>query len=272
MVRRLRPEHYGRNPRHHPWERQGWPGQVQTLAQRVLPRASRLFGIANDLSWTTSEVVRSVARVGEDYEPERRTTAEIQANLNKQLERIKEELERQRIPYEVVDPSHFHNQSGSVMSRRGLLQKGQKQYEPFYLGFSEYLGTELPGHDTAPYEENRHTAILDHFGRQLDLHYIDEDGDVYFGEINGPWKMKMEFDNNDKGGRYYRLDHGRDSLQSAFGRGWTPMSSDNRRPWQEISHPEFVEGHGRMIWRPIGPAIIFPKSSSSWEPVTLNYP
>ena len=114
MVRRLRPEHYGRNPRHHPWERQGWPGQVQTLAQRVLPRASRLFGIANDLSWTTSEVVRSVARVGEDYEPERRTTAEIQANLNKQLERIKEELERQRIPYEVVDPSHFHNQSEAL--------------------------------------------------------------------------------------------------------------------------------------------------------------
>ena len=64
----------------------------------------------------------------------------------------------------------------------------------------------------------------------------------------------------------------RDSLQSAFGRGWTPMSSDTRRPWQEISHPAFVEGHGRMIWRPIGPAIIFPKSSSSWEPVTLNYP
>ena len=271
MVKRVRPEHYGRNTRHHPWERQGWPGQVQTLTQRVLPRASRLFGIANDLSWTTSEVVRSVARVGEDYEPERRTPAEIQANFNKQFERIKEELERQRIPYEVVDPSHFHTRS-KRFKRRKMFEWGKRQYEPFYLAFSEYLGTELPGHDTAPYEENRHTAILDHFGRQLDLHYIDEDGDVYFGEINGPWKMKMEFDNNDKGGRYYRLDHGRDSLQSAFGRGWTPMSSDTRRTWQEISHPEFVEGHGRMIWRPIGPAIIFPKSSSSWEPVTLNYP
>ena len=78
---------------------------------------------------------------------------------------------------------------------------GQKQYEPFYLVFSEYLGTELPGHDTAPYEENRHTAILDHFGRQLDLHYIDEDGDVYFGEINGPWKMKMEFADDDEVGK-----------------------------------------------------------------------
>ena len=135
MVRRLRPEHYGRNPRHLDWERQRWPGQVQTLTQRVLPRASRLFGIANDLSWTTSEVVRSVARVGEDYEPERRTTAEIQANLNKQLERIKEELERQRIPYEVVDPSHFHNQSKRVMSRRGLFEKVKNNTNHFILHF-----------------------------------------------------------------------------------------------------------------------------------------
>ena len=270
MVKRVRPEHYGRNPRHLDWERQGWPGQVQTLAQRVLPRASRLFGIANDLSWTTSEVVRSVARVGEDYEPERRTPAEIQANFNKQFERIKEELERQRIPYEVVDPSHFYRLSGNsfILPSRTLgYRRGRKQYEPFYLAFSEYLGTELPGHDTAPYEENRHTVIRDHFGRQLDLHYIDEDGDVYFGEINGPWKMKMEFADGEAG-RYYRLDHG----DGVLFRGWTPIGSDTRRPWQEISHPEFVEGHGSMIWRPVGPAIIFPKSSSSWEPVTLNYP
>ena len=264
MVRRLRPEHYGRRRRQRVRQ---WPAQVQTLAQRVLPRASRLFGIGNDLAWTTSEVVRSVARVGEDYEPERRTPAEIQANFNKQFERIKEELERQRIPYEVVDPSHFHYPV-NFKGQRKMFEWGKRQYEPFYLGFSEYLGTELPGHDTAPYEENRHTAILDHFGRQLDLHYIDEEGDVYFGEINGPWKMKMEFEDYDEVGRYYRLGQG----EGVLFRGWKPMGSDNRRPWQEISHPEFVEGHGSMIWRPIGPAIIFPKSSSAWEPVTLNYP
>lgn len=271
MVRRLRPEHYGRRRRQRVRQ---WPAQVQTLAQRVLPRASRLFGIGNDLAWTTSEVVRSVARVGEDYEPERRTPAEIQANFNKQFERIKEELERQRIPYKVVDPSHFHNLSGRFMSRRGLLQKGQKQYEPFYLGFSEYLGTELPGHDIAPYEENRHTAIVDHFGRQLDLHYIDEDGDVYFGQINGPWKMKMEFADNDEEGRYYRLDHGESRLGLYNRRcGWTPMRRGERtlRPWQDITNPAFAEGHGSMIWRPVGPAIIFPKSDA-WTPVTLNYP
>ena len=265
MVRRLRPEHYGRRRRQRVRQ---WPAQVQTLAQRVLPRASRLFGIGNDLAWTTSEVVRSVARVGEDYEPERRTPAEIQANFNKQFERIKEELERQRIPYEVVDPSHFHTRSKRFKRQRKMFEWGKRQYEPFYLAFSEYLGTELPGHDTAPYEENRHTAILDHFGRQLDLHYIDEDGDVYFGQINGPWKMKMEFADDDEVGRYYRLDHG----DGVLFRGWKPMGSDTRRPWQEINHPAFVEGHGSMIWRPIGPAIIFPKSSSAWEPVTLNYP
>ena len=268
MSKTLRPEHYGRNPRHSARERQQWPAQVQPLAQRVLPRASRLFGIANDLSWTTSEVVRDVARVGEGYEPERRTPEEIQANYNKQFERIKEELERQRIPYEVVDPSHFHTRSKRFKRQRKMFEWGKRQYEPFYLAFSEYLGTELPGHDHAPYEENRNTVIRDHFGRQLDLHYIDEDGDVYFGEINGPWKMKMEFDEDALGqGRYYRLDKREQII-----RGWKPMGrSTTSRPWQDVNDPRFSEGHGRMIWRPVGPAIIFPKVGN-WTPVTLNYP
>jgi hypothetical protein len=268
MSKKLRPEHYGRNPRHRDWERQGWPAQVQTLAQRVLPRASRLFGIANDLSWTTSEVVRSGARVGDDYEPVPRTPAEIKANYRKQVERIKEELERQRIPYEVVDPSHFHTLSKRFKRQRKMFEWGKRQYEPFYLAFSEYLGTELPGHDTSPYEENRHTVIRDHFGRQLDLHYIDKDGDVYFGEINGPWKMKMEFANEGETGRYYRLDLG----DGVLFRGWTPMGRGATvQPWQDINDSAFAEGHGSMIWRPVGPAIIFPKGGN-WTPTTLNYP
>ena len=267
MVKRVRPEHYGRNSKHPTWMRQQWPAQVQTLAQRVLPRASRLFGIGNDLAWTTSEVVRSVARVGEDYEPVPRTPDEIKANYRKQVERITEELERQRIPYEVVDPSHFHGQSGRF-KRFHKKPLSKKQYEPFYLGFSEYLGTELPGHDTSPYEENRHTVIRDHFGRELDLHYIDEDGDVYFGQINGPWKMKMEFSDADELGRYYRLGEG----EYAFFRGWTPIDRvTTGQPWQDINHPNFAVGHGSMIWRPVGPAIIFPKGGN-WTPTTLNYP
>ena len=146
MVKRVRPEHYGRNPRHLDWERQGWPGQVQTLAQRVLPRASRLFGIANDLSWTTSEVVRSVARVEEGYEPERRTPAEIQANFNKQFERIQEELQRQRIPYEVVDPSHFHTRSKRFKRRKNVRMGQNGNTNHFILGFQSisvrnYQGT-----------------------------------------------------------------------------------------------------------------------------------